>query len=67
MSRAYDPAKVQSVECPQCGAQPGEKCVTKTGRRFSAEHHVLRKGAVYPRFLLGPDGGPKRGLRKAGA
>lgn len=58
----YDPRKVRRARCPQCGAQPGKPCVTKTGRRFTAEHHVLRRGVVYPRFLLGPNGGPKRGL-----
>jgi len=58
----YDPRRVQGVACPQCGAQAGDDCVTKTGRRFSAEHHVLRRGAVYPSFLLSEHGKRKRGI-----
>lgn len=62
----YDPRRVQKVKCPKCGAQPGAPCVTKTGRRFTGEHHVHRRGVVYPRFLLTPDGKPKRGIAKIG-
>jgi hypothetical protein len=62
--RGIDVNKVLAIACPHCGAQPGERCRTKNGGRFTGDFHTNRKGIVYPRFLLDDQGRPKRGVRK---
>lgn len=61
----FDPSRVSQVACPQCGAPPGERCRTRTGKRYTGgDFHVRRKGLVYPSFLTDIDGRPKRGVAK---
>lgn len=54
-----DDLKILKFSCPQCGAKPGEKCKTKTGKRFSGGFHMHRKGKVFPDMIK-----PRRGLPK---
>lgn len=63
----FDQEKVRRKACPQCGASAGAPCRTRTGKRYTGDFHVRRKGAVYPSFLHDAAGKPKRGIRKADA
>lgn len=52
--------KIIKFSCPQCGAKSGQKCVTKTGRRFTGGFHIHRKAKVDPRVIHpGKRGVPK--------
>jgi len=52
--------KMLKFSCPQCGAKAGEKCVTKSGKRFTGGFHIHRMAKVYPRVLHpGKRGVPK--------
>jgi hypothetical protein len=57
----YDRDEVILVACPHCGVPAGHRCVT-AGGRSTLELHTLRKGVVYPRYLVEEDGEFKRGL-----
>ena len=63
MAYTYDRRKVIAVACPRCEAKAGERCRSASGKRTSDEH-TARKGKVYPSFLQGVSGGPKRGVRQ---
>lgn len=61
----FDHEKVMRTTCPQCGAPPGERCRTRSGKRYTGgDFHIRRKGLVYPRFLRDEAGNPKRGISK---
>jgi hypothetical protein len=61
----YNALKVLAAPCRQCGAAEGERCRTKTGKRYTgSDFHVQRKGDVYPRFMRDSAGRPKRGVKK---
>ncbi len=62
--RGIDTEKVLAIQCPYCGAEPGARCKTKNGGRFTGDFHTHRKGAVHPRFMLDHRGRPKRGVRR---
>jgi len=66
MSLDFDERRVLNTACPQCNALSGEQCQTRSGGRYTGDFHIRRKGAVYPRFLRGDDGRPKRGIAKPG-
>lgn len=57
MNSNYDPERVFQVACPECGAQPGERCKSKKGTsRNKRDYHMRRKGAVYPEFVRSRQG-----------
>ncbi len=66
MNSDFDSRRVLNTKCPQCEARPGKPCRTRSGGRYTGDFHIRRKGAVYPRFLRGSDGGAKRGIQKPG-
>lgn len=57
MNSNYDPERVLQVACPECEAQPGERCKSKKGTtRNKRDYHMRRKGAVYPEFVRSRQG-----------
>jgi hypothetical protein len=51
--------KIIKFACPQCGVKSGQKCVTKTGKRFTGGFHILRKAKVFPDMAKPGRGKPK--------
>ena len=50
MSALHDLA--ETIACPFCGAQPGQRCRTQTGRRATYSH-VARTGPFYTAWCEG--------------